>query len=117
MRKWLCLEKWCFWCCDPVKIIRFTLKKIPKDKTWKNLRILLNEQRIPKTHPDTVKIDLYKCLLLDKKTWLCKDYQNRPEICKNSWCINPNNNISDEEQYTNTITTKFYKNKINKSWK
>jgi len=116
MKKWPCIEKGCSWCCDPVKIIKFTLKEIPKAQNGKDLRELLKEERIPKDKPDTVRLQIYKCLLLDKNTGLCKEYENRPDICKNSSCINKDSNKTKEEQYKLTIESEFYKNKINK-WK
>ncbi len=116
MRKWPCIEKNCSWCCNPVKIIKFTLKELPKDKYGKDLRTLIEEERIPKDKPDGVRLQIYECLLLDKNTELCKDYKNRPEICKNSSCINKDSNKSKEEQHKASINSKFYKNKFSR-WK
>ena len=41
---------------------------------------------IPENHPDTVKIETYNCRRHDEKTGKCLDYENRPEICRNTTC-------------------------------
>ena len=112
MKKWPCIEYNCSWCCDPIKVHPWT--KIPKSKTWEDLRQLLDEIRIPKKHPDTVKLLTYKCSLYNALKKLCDDYENRPEICKNTSCINIGSNIDEEEQYKNTILEEFYK--VKQKW-
>ena len=44
----------------------------------------------------------------DKETRLCKDYENRPNICRNTSCIN-NSEKSIDEQYSELVDTKFIK--------
>ena len=107
MKKWPCIEEKCWWCCDPVKVHVWT--KIPKSKTWEDLRELLDEIWIPKKHPDTVKLLTYKCNLYDTLTKLCNDYENRPEICKNTSCISTNSNNEEKKQYEDFTSEKFYK--------
>ncbi len=36
--------------------------------------------------PDGIKLNAYECENFDDNTGLCKDYENRPEICQNSTC-------------------------------
>lgn len=95
-----CQEKWCSFCCNPVWITwRYTpdISRIT-DATWKKIRKYIGI-RPSKKHPDTEKIRLYECSLFDTATGLCKEYDKRPNICRNTSCINPMSNKSIDEQH------------------
>ncbi len=103
-----CLKKDCSWCCDPVRVREsFPDQKIPKDNKGKNIWKDRGEVVIPESHPETVKLKTFDCVNLDDKTGRCKDYKNRPEICKNSGCINEGSSESVDEQHRKTINEKF----------
>lgn len=59
--------------------------------------------RPSKKNPDPQKIWLYECLLFDKITGKCKAYEERPDICRNTSCINPESDESIDKQH-NTFT-------------
>ena len=76
-----CLKYNCSQCCNPVKIDSrkiLDLKKLPFSET--------GEVVVPEGHPESVKLRTYKCSNFDSKNGLCKDYENRPEICRNTKC-------------------------------
>ncbi len=103
-----CLDKKCSWCCDPIRVKRsFPNDKIPRDKDGKKIWIDREEIQIPESHPDTVKLKTFDCVNLDNETGECKDYQHRPEICKNSGCINEASSESIDQQHKKTINEKF----------
>ena len=55
--------------------------------------------RPSKKNPDTQKIWLYECLLFDKTMGKCKAYEQRPDICRNTSCINSESDKSIDDQY------------------
>ncbi len=55
-------------------------KKIPQ---WKKRE---NELWAPEKHIDSVRLEVYDCEWFDKKTGLCKNYEDRPDICRRSKC-------------------------------
>lgn len=104
-----CLEKKCSDCCDPVKMPRFMPEeKIPKDAEGKPLWTKRRELLVPEDQERT-KLETYDCKNFDPETGKCKDYENRPEICKNSGCVNPESEESVEEQHRKMKETKFMK--------
>lgn len=106
-----CLEKNCSWCCNPVKKQRKkgveTVFKIPKDKHGEDLWIKTGEEWAPLETIDTERVDIYECKKFNKETGLCEDYENRPDECKNTNCVNKNKELSPEEQRNQLIETKF----------
>jgi len=115
-----CLEKNCWRCCDPVKIDKrrwFTDADIPQNSKWEKIWIRKNEIRVSENHSDTVKLDIFECINYDKETKKCKDYENRPPICHNSWCADTNSCKSIHEQHKSATSEKFIKIKHPKPWK
>lgn len=55
--------------------------------------------RPSKKNPDIQKIWLYECLLFDKITCKCKAYEQRPDICRNTTCLDPKSTKSKDDQY------------------
>ena len=109
-----CTDKNCSWCCDPVKVHQFFPdEKIPVnakgEKIWKER----NELLIPE-NSETMRLKTLDCINLDKETGLCKDYENRPEICKDTSCIDPNSKESVDEQHAKQTGEKFIKLEIRK---
>lgn len=68
----ICRKHKCSDCCVPVKV-----KRGFKNYWGKKFEELPFKERkeiwIPKSHPDTVKLEVYDCDLFDEKTGLCKD--------------------------------------------
>ena len=58
---------------------------------------------------DITKLETYDCKNFDSASGLCKDYKNRPDICKNSGCINPNSSESIDEQFEKMKDKEFIK--------
>ncbi len=115
-----CLEKNCWRCCDPVKIDKkrwFADSDIPLNEKWEKIRIRKDEIRVSESHPDTVKLDIFECINYDKQTKMCKDYDNRPVICYNSWCIDHDSKQSIHDQHRLTIAENFFIINHNQKWK
>jgi len=108
-----CLDKNCSWCCNPVKISYRKGFPEPKpdirDRKEKELFIKSDETLIPKKEIDTTRIATYECLNFDEKTGKCIDYENHPDICRNTSCINSESNKTINEQHNQAITTEFIK--------
>lgn len=95
-----CLKFNCSECCKPVKMRKGFKRHI--GEKLKDLPFVDREELwISKQHPDTVKIEAYDCKLYDEKSGQCLDYENRPEICKNTTCDAFDTN--DEEQQRRAI--------------
>ena len=104
-----CTDKNCSECCNPVKTKRFMPPElIPKDKDgndlWKKRRELL----VPVDNPEE-KLETYDCKNFDRKTGKCLDYENRPNICRGSGCIDPDSSESKENQFKKLSEKKFFK--------
>jgi Fe-S-cluster containining protein len=109
-----CLEKKCSACCNPVKVGRhFDERRIPKDKNGEKIWEKNDYLLVPESHPDTVRLKAYKCRLYDKKTGQCQDYENRPDICKRSSCIDKNSEKTITEQQKEMKNEKYMKLNIN----
>lgn len=106
-----CLEKECSKCCNPVKIWRkknvANRIEIPKDTEGKDLWVATGEEWAPLESVDTDRVDIYNCKNFDEKTGLCKDYENRPEICKTTNCVKKDSELSAEEQYQQAQNQKY----------
>lgn len=109
-----CLEKNCSWCCDPVRIGRskregFADFKEPTDKNGDDIWKETGEFLIPESHPETTLIKTFDCINHDKENNRCKDYENRPDICRSTSCINENSDKSVDEQHCESVNAKFFK--------
>lgn len=93
----ICERHNCCWCCDPVKIHRFSEagEKIP---FWRERQGIL---LVPEKHPESTKLKIYDCDRLDKDTGLCTDYENRPKVCRNTMC--PAMETDNEEEQAKII--------------
>lgn len=108
-----CLDKNCSWCCNPVKI-GFNQRvgcsgETPKDKNGKDVWEETGEILIPESHPETVAIKVFKCVNYDKDAGRCKDYENRPDTCRNTSCIDLESKKSIDEQHKKMINEQFFK--------
>ncbi len=76
----ICIAFNCSECCRPVKInsLRIISKNLPFADN--------NEIFVPKEHPDTVRLKTYICDKFNQSTGKCDDYENRPDICRNTKC-------------------------------
>ena len=105
-----CIDKECSECCNPIKVNRFfPADKIPKDKEGTSLWTKKGELLVPDDNPDGQKIETYNCKNYDPETGKCQDYENRPDICKRSGCIDPSSEKSEEEQFKRLANQKFIK--------
>lgn len=109
-----CKDKNCSFCCDPVAISHQTIinlgeNKLPKDKKGDPLFINLKKFIYLKNESERSKLQTFECKNFDKETGLCKDYENRPNICRNTSCVNSNEKIKTEEDQYNEFKNKFEK--------
>jgi Fe-S-cluster containining protein len=103
-----CLEKQCTWCCNPVKVPKdFPDKEMPVDKGGNQIWHECGEIIAPENHIETVKIKTFDCVNLDAKTGKCRDYENRPEICRNTSYIQPDSTESTDTQHRKMTSEKF----------
>jgi len=106
-----CLEKNCSWCCNPVKIGRrkgmANELKIPKDSEGNDIWVKTGEEWAPENNVDTDRVDIYECKNFNKETGLCEDYENRPNICRNTSCVKENDGRSIDEQHKQLTEAKF----------
>src|SRR3989339_189228 len=79
----ICLEFGCSECCNPVKISRGMGAIFERG----NLFIKLDMILVPESHPDSVKLVSFSCNNFDSCSGLCRDYFNRPKICRNTKCL------------------------------
>ncbi|MBI5794014.1 YkgJ family cysteine cluster protein [Candidatus Uhrbacteria bacterium] len=99
-----CMEKKCSWCCDPVKVpANFSDEKIPLDKEGKRIWRDREEIVVPESQMETVRLKTFDCDLLDTQTGKCSDYENRPEICRNTSCVDEKSTKSVDEQHRETL--------------
>ena len=75
-----------------------------EDLFLKRVEVLLPEEKI-----ETSKVFTYDCKNFDKDSGLCNDYENRPEICRNSTCIDPKSKVDVDEHHKNVTEQKFIK--------
>lgn len=101
-----CSEKNCAWCCDPVKVDTRVSIAIPTDKQGKP--IWKERSELLKPHDqETVMLKTYDCRNFDRSTGRCLDYENRPDVCRGTSCIDPKSKKSVDEQYNETVKTQF----------
>ncbi|TSC91066.1 MAG: hypothetical protein CEN90_614 [Parcubacteria group bacterium Licking1014_17] len=110
-----CLGKNCSWCCNPVKVHEnFPDDMVPTnekgEKIWRDKKeTIIPESSIERGRP--IRIKTFECANLDKKTGKCKDYENRPDICRKTSCIDENSIKPIDEQYKEMVGEKFIKPK------
>jgi len=80
MEKNICLEYGCSCCCNPVKLD--SKKIVGGDLPFRAEKGIF----IPEKAMDHVRLKNYSCSQFDCQTGLCKDYANRPNICRNTSC-------------------------------
>lgn len=103
-----CIEKKCALCCNPVKVDRhFQDKKIPVDRNGDKLWVDRGEIMIPEEHSDTVRLKTFDCRNFDSGTGQCKDYEGRPDICRNTSCVNGNVAEGIDEQHKKFASEKY----------
>ena len=108
-----CIEKKCSYCCNPVKVDRFfPEEKIPTnekgEKIWKQRKGLL----APESQIDRVRLKSYDCTNFDSLTGKCYDYENRPDICKHTSCIDKKSEKSVDEQHKKLTDDKLIEIKL-----
>lgn len=78
----ICLLFKCSICCNPVKIDSLRLISPRDGLPFVEMKGLL----VPRLHMEIIRLRPYKCILFNSSTGLCKDYKNRPNICRNTFC-------------------------------
>jgi Fe-S-cluster containining protein len=113
-KKGPCLDKNCSWCCDPVKIgfpkgvgLNEVLPK--KDKNGNDIWEATSEILVPESCPETMMVKIFRCVNYDKDAGQCRDYDNRPDVCRNTSCIDPNSEKSIDEQHKIMVGVNFFK--------
>jgi Fe-S-cluster containining protein len=81
----ICQKYGCSECCNPVKVKegfgerhKESLNGFPfrkRDEIW-----------TPHESVDGIKLEVYDCENYDKEKGVCTDYENRPEVCRNTTC-------------------------------
>lgn len=102
-----CIKKNCSFCCDPVKISRFSPNNLIPRNQDSNLLWDFKGFLSPSDVVDGVKLKAYECKNFDKKSGLCKDYEKRPNICKNTTCIDESSKETDDKQHEKFTREKF----------
>lgn len=103
-----CSEKKCSVCCDPVKVHRFfPEEKIPLDKNGEKIWVQRKGLLAPLSHIDTERLKTFDCKKFDKSTRQCVDYDNRPDICRNTSCIHYDSGESVDDQHKKFIEEEF----------
>lgn len=108
-----CLEGNCSWCCNPVRIPYHKQNginlNIPKNDSGEEIWTDRDEILAPLNGIDRIRVKTYDCKNYNHDSGLCNDYENRPDICKNTSCINSDSNEDKEEQCRKLINTEFLK--------
>ncbi|MEI7452314.1 MAG: YkgJ family cysteine cluster protein [Candidatus Falkowbacteria bacterium] len=109
-----CLDKNCSHCCDPVKIEfrkGYDYDGIPlaKDKNGNEIWERTGEVFAPEVNIDTVRVATFKCNNFDKESGKCLDYKNRPDICRNTSCIDECSDKNVDDQHKEFVDNKFIK--------
>ena len=105
------IDKNCSFCCNPVKIDKRIIVnglRLPKDKNGKSLWKERDEILAPEDTMEKVKIATFDCINYDENTGKCLDYENRPEICRNTTCITDQSGDVDD-QHKKVTEVKFVK--------
>lgn len=84
---------------------------MPKDKDGNPLRIAKDELRAPEIDIDTKRIQIYECLLYDKDKKICSDHENRPNICRNTSCVDKDSDATIDKQHERYTKINFIKMK------
>lgn len=106
-----CLDKNCSFCCSPVKINQRVIRSgfnSPLDKNGNKIWKETGDILAPVENFEKVKVITFDCINYDKENGKCLDYENRPEICRNTTCIRDENGDIDE-QHKQMTEVKFIK--------
>jgi len=105
-----CIEKGCCWCCQPVKVDKILAEsELPKVKEGKVIWKKRDEVLIPENDIEHGRVKTYDCKHFDETTGKCKIYEDRPDICKNTTCIDEKSEKSVDEQHRKVTEQKFIK--------
>ena len=95
-----CTDKNCGFCCDPVKINKKAIINgfdLPKDKNGNELWEATGDVLAPEHRIETDRVVTFACKNFDKETNKCLDYENRPEVCRDTTCIKDKKGNIDEQ--------------------
>ena len=71
---------------------------LPKNDEGEELWTKRPEILAPESLPD-IKIYTYNCKNFDNQSGQCADYDNRPNICRNTTCISdPNGDLAQQQK-------------------
>lgn len=80
-----CIKHNCSICCHPVKF-RYGFKQNKKDELNSLPFRDRDEIVAPESSIEKTRLETYDCENYDEATGLCKDYENRPQICRDTKC-------------------------------
>lgn len=93
----ICLRNGCSVCCNPVKIASWELVNIEEGNLpFVETGIILAPENL--LDQPKFRLKVYYCLNFDHQTGLCGDYDNRPEICRNTTCAAFNTKDKEEQK-------------------
>jgi Fe-S-cluster containining protein len=103
-----CEEKNCGYCCDPVRVDTRNLGEPPLDKLGRKIFTSRGEILRPKENPE-ITIKTFNCVNYDSVLKKCLDHENRPDMCRNSSCIEDQKGDIDKQHDKATSPNKFIK--------
>ncbi len=68
-----------------------------------------DEILVPERGIDTERVFTYDCAHFDRLTGKCLEYENRPDIWRNTSCVNPGSDLPKDEQHKNMVEETFIK--------
>lgn len=103
-----CLEKDCSFCCNPVKVKSgFPEDKIPIDENGEKIWNRRDEIYVPETETEKIRLETFDCVKYDKETGKCMVYEKRPDICRQTSCVQEDSEKTVDEQHKRTLEEKF----------
>lgn len=82
----ICREHKCGHCCDPVRVRKGFRAHIGEEAFQALPFEDLGEEHTPVDEHESVTLEAYRCRNYDPNRGECSDYENRPDICRNSDC-------------------------------
>lgn len=79
----ICLELGCSECCNPVKVNVSRVFCLGTADPFLRMECIL----VPERHHETIRLAAYRCKNFNSSSGLCRDYDNRPEVCRNTRCL------------------------------
>ena len=85
----------------------FPQEKIPLGKDGRPLWRERAEILIPTDRIDTDRLQTYDCKNYDRDSGQCLDYVDRPDICRNTSCIDSDSSEGEDVQFDRVVRQEF----------